>query len=188
MHTLPVWYFDDWYVRMYPQLTVQCDRRNTAPCEMVRGSATSDGKFAYFTKRGSKSVYQYELSTGKWEELPSCPYQNSALVIIEGKLTSVGGFDEYATNKLLTMQQENWVEEYPPMKIERSMTAVVGTDDRDHVIVIGGLCGGGRTTAVELFQVKYNKWYELTDLPQSLEFPSAGVCGQERVMLVTHVP
>ena len=63
------------------------------------------------------------------------------------------------------------------MKTARSMTAVISTTDGNNVIVIGGLCGGGLTTSVELFQVKSKRWYELIDLPQPLEFPSATVCG-----------
>ena len=55
---------------------------------MKRGSAISDGKFVFVTGCGSTTVYQYELSTDKWEELPSCPYQNSGLVII-GELCAV---------------------------------------------------------------------------------------------------
>ncbi|CAI8044997.1 Probable tyrosine-protein kinase DDB_G0283397 [Geodia barretti] len=75
------------------KLTVQCHRKKTAPCRMARGSSTTDGRFAYFTPRDSNSVYQYECSTEKWEELPSCPYHNSGLVIIDRELTAVGGED-----------------------------------------------------------------------------------------------
>ena len=160
-----------------PQLNLQCYRKNTAPCTMKRGLVTSDGKYAYFTGRRSNSVYRYKLSTNKWEELPSCPYQNSGLVIVKGELCAVGGFDESATNTLLTFRQGKWVEEYPPMKTARSMAAVASTTDGNNVIVIGGLCSGGLTTEVELFQVKCRRWYELTDLPQPLQFPSATVCG-----------
>ncbi|CAI7989158.1 LRR receptor kinase SERK2 [Geodia barretti] len=160
------------------KLTVQCHRKKTAPCEMFRGSATTDGRFAYFTPRDSNSVYQYECSTEKWEELPSCPYQNSRLVIIDRELTAVGGYDGSYTNKLYTLRQRKWVEKYPPMNTARSDTAVVTTSDGEHLIVIGGYVGGVSWTAtVELFQVKSRRWYQLTDLPQPLQFPSATICG-----------
>ncbi|CAI8009134.1 hypothetical protein GBAR_LOCUS6183 [Geodia barretti] len=88
---------------------------------MRRGSATTDGRFAYFTPRDSNSVYQYECSTEKWEELPSCPYQNSGLVIIDRELTAVGGDGWISfTNKLYTLRQRKWVEKYPPMNTARS--------------------------------------------------------------------
>ena len=161
-----------------PQLTVQCHRKETAPWGMFRGSATTDGRFAYFTPRDSNSVYQYECGTEKWEELPSCPCQNSGLVIIDRELTAVGGEDVSPyTNKLYTLRQREWVEKYPPMNTARSNTAVVSTSDGEYHIVIGGHDGGRWTATVELFQVKSRRWYKLTDLPQPLALPSATICG-----------
>ena len=48
-------------------------------------------QFAYFTSGDSNSVYRYELNTKKWDQLPPSPYCNSALAIIDGDLTAVGG-------------------------------------------------------------------------------------------------
>ena len=161
-----------------PQLTVQCHRKKTAPCRMFRGSATTDGRFAYFTPRGSTSVYQYECSTEKWEELPSCPYRNSGLVIIDRELIALGGWDgSRRTNKLYTLRQRKWVEKNPPMNTGRSSPAVVSTSDGEYLIVIGGFVIVGWTAKVELFQVKSRRWYQLTDLPQPLHYPSATICG-----------
>ena len=160
---------------------MKCHRKKTAPFGMIRGSATTNGQFAYFTPGGSTSVYRYEWRGEKWEELPSCPHRNSGLVIIDGKLTAVGGWDgSHYTNKLLTLQQQNWVKEYPPMNTVCYSPAVVSTSDGEYLIVIGGYVGGGDWTAtVELFQVKSRKWYKLTDLPKPLTFPSATICGDQ---------
>ena len=145
---------------------------------MVRGSATTDGRFAYFAPDGSTSVYQYEYSTEKWEELPACPYRDSGLVVIDRELTAVGGWDH--TNKLYTLRQRRWVEKYPPMNTARSSPAIVRTSDGKHFIVIGGRGGGASWTAtVELFQVKSRRWHQLTDLPQPLLWPSATICGDQ---------
>ena len=150
---------------------------------MTRGSATTDGQFAYFTPDYSTSVYRYEWRGEKWEELPSFPYRNYGLVIIDGKLTAVGGYDGSHTNKLLTLRQKKWVEEYPPMNTVRSFPAVVSTSDSEYLIVIGGYVSGGWggvwTATVELFQVKSRRWYKLTDLPQPLPLPSATICGDQ---------
>jgi hypothetical protein len=156
---------------------VQCHDKKTAPCGMERGSATSDLQYAYFMPWDSPSVYRYEWSTEKWDELPPCPYRDSALVIIDGALTAVGGWGGFrCTNKLFTLRQRRWVEELPPMKTARSQTAVVSTSDGEYVLVIGG-GGGGWTTTVELFQVRSRSWSELTHLPQPLVLPSATICG-----------
>ena len=150
---------------------------------MARGSATTDNQFTCFTPNYSTSVYRYEWRREKWEKLPSCPHSHSGLVIIDGELTAVGGWDGYRhTKKLLTLRQRKWVEEYPPMNIARSSPAVVRTSDGENLIVIGGYVGGGddRTaTAVEQFQVKSRRWYKLRDLPQPLPEPSATICGDQ---------
>ena len=163
-----------------PQLTVQCHRKKTAPCGMYSGSATTAHHFSYFTPCDSKSVYSYQWNTEKWDELPPCPYRDSGLVIINGQLTAVGGYDgsRHHTNKLFTFRQRQWIEEYPPMNTARSETTVVSSSDGEYIIVIGG--GGGRWTAtVELFQVSSRRWHQLKDLPQHLPNPSATICDNQ---------
>ena len=154
---------------------MQCHCKKRAPCRMRRGSATSDLQYAYFMPLNSLSVYRYEWSTEKWDKLPPCLYHHSALVIIDGTLTAVGGQDDRycCTNKLVTLRKRQWVEELSPMTTARSIPAVVGTSDGEYVLVIGGV----GVTTVELFQVRSRRWYELTHLPRPLTLPSATICG-----------
>ena len=163
------------------QLTVQCRQKKRAPRGMTRGSAATDGRFMYITPADSTSLYQYECGTKKWMELPSCPYCDSGLTIIDSELTTVGGADRAGcTNRLFTLRQGKWVEVYPPMNTAHSSPAVVSTSDGDYLIVIGGFgSDGSRTATVELFQVKSRRWYKLTDLPQPLPRPSATICGDQ---------
>ena len=160
------------------QLTVRCQQKNKAPRGVLRGSATTDGQFAYFTPDNSKALIQYECSTEKWTDLPPCPHRNSGLVIIDSELTTVGGWagGRNRTNKLLTLQHGK---KYPPMNTGRSDPAVVSTPDGDYLIVIGGYDGYRLTATVELFQVKSRRWHKLTDLPQPLTNPSATICGDQ---------
>ena len=167
-----------------PQLIVQCHVKRNAPCVMCRGSATTDNQCAYFTPDDSNAVYKYThdiCGVDKWVQLPPCPYRNSALVFIEGSLTAVGGRNKYhSTEKLFTLQQKQWVEEYPPMNTPRSDAAVVSTPDGDIIVAIGGLRGGHVggdcwVTIVELFKVRSRRWYELTDAPPIIN-PSATLC------------
>ena len=148
----------------------------------MRGSATTDHQFAYFTPYDSDLVYSYEWNTEQWNKLPSCPCRNCALVIIDDTLTTVGGTDYRScrSNKLFTLRQRQWVDEYPPMNTARSRPAVVSTSGGDYIIVIGG-GGVGRvwTGTVELFQVKTRRWYKLTNIPQPLAYPSATICGNQ---------
>ena len=148
---------------------------------MFRGSAATDGRFVYITPAGSSSFYQYECSTEKWMELPSFPYENSGLAIIDSELTTVGGWDGAGcTNRLFTLRQGKLVEVYPPMNTARCSPAVVSTSDGDNLIVIGGyVSDGAKTATVELLQVKSRRWCKLTDLPQPLPRPSATICGDQ---------
>ena len=115
-------------------------------------------------------------------ELPSCPYRNSGLAIVDSELTTVGGVDRAGrrTDRLFTLRQGKWVEVYPPMNTAHSSPTVVSTSDGDYLIAIGGLGSDGFVTpTVELFQVKSRRWHKLTDLPEPLPFLSATICGDQ---------
>ena len=160
---------------------MQCQQKKRALCSMVRGSATTDRRFAYFTPVNSTSLYQYEYRTDRWMDLPPCPCRDSGLAIIDSELTTVGGWDNrsHRTNKLFTLRQRKWVKKYPPMNTARSDLAVVSTSDGEYLFVIGGYDGGGWMATVELFQTKNRKWHEPTHLPQPLPYPSATICGDQ---------
>ena len=165
-----------------PQLTVQCHtQKKTAPREMDRGSAVADLNIVYCSPSHSNSVYRYQLREDQWNDLPSCPYMNSGLVVIDGVLTAVGGHNGFRwTNKLFTLRQSRWVEEYPPMNTARSQHAVVSTSDGGHmnVIVIGG--GGSEwIDAVELYNTGSSTWSQITSLPRPLTSPSATICDDQ---------
>ena len=164
-----------------PQLTVQCHSQKKAPCKMVSGSAVTDQMMTYCTPRDSYSLYRYTMTEDKWEELPRCPYRNFGLVVIDSALTAVGGRKGSHTNKLFTLRQSRWVEEYPPMNTARTYHAVVSTYDGGHmnVIAIGGVGGGGWIDAVELFHTGRRSWSRLTSLPKPPTFPSATTCGNQ---------
>ena len=111
-----------------------------------------------------------------WTKLTLCPSSDSALVSIDGALTSVGGkYGSNVTNKLFTLRQSQWVQEYPEMNTARSQSAVVSTSKGDHIVVIGGY-DDDWIPVVELLQVKSGCWYILENLPYPLSTPSAAIC------------
>ena len=149
---------------------------------MVRGSATTDDQFAYFTPYDSNSVYIYNWSTNEWNKLSSSPYRNSGLVIIDGELTAVGGQEpdkSTGTNKVVTLKEKNWVERYPSMKHHVFSAAVVSynTDTDNYIFVIGP--GDCWTSTVELFHTKTKLWYNVVLVPPPCPQPSATICGNE---------
>ena len=173
-----------------PQLSVQIYRKKSAPYKMdnySRGSSTTDHQYAYFTPWGSSAaVYKYEWITAKWEQLPSSPHHDSGLVIIDGELTAVGGYDgSRYTNKLFTLRQGQWVEHYPPMNTARYRTTIVSTSDGNYIVVIGG-CGDRNATTIELFHMRTRNWYELVYLPPPLHCLSATICGNHLYLIGTN--
>ena len=165
-----------------PQLALQCHtQKKTAPCEMYRGSATADQNITFCSPDDSNSIYCYQLRDNKWNVLPSCPFASSGLVIIHGVLTAVGEWygPRRITNKLCTLRQSKWVEEFPPMNTARYSPAVVRTVDGQHmnVVVIGGVGDGDRwINAVELYSTGSNTWSQITSLQQHFIYPSATIC------------
>ena len=131
------------------------------------------------TWNDSKSVYRYQLREDQWNDLPSCPYKDSGLVVIDGTLTAVGGEDgSRRTNKLFTLRQSRWVKKYPPMNTACSSPAVVSTSDGRHmnIIVIGGYVGGvWWIDAVQLYNTGSSTWSQIISLLQPLTHPSATI-------------
>ena len=175
-----------------PQLTVHSHKRKEAQRRMERGSVAADIEFAYFTLYNSTSVHKYRWKTEEWEELPPSPYSDSGLVIIDGELTAVGGWDrssKLCTKTLYTLRQGQWVKRNHTMdtEFEHSSPAVVSTPDGNRILVIGGWGSWDGTnentrvwtTTVELFHVERKGWYKLTNLPQAPTWPSATICGNQ---------
>ena len=92
------------------------EQRN-APERMSRGAAVVHGNTAYFRPAGLHSVYSY-CSEEQWYRLPDNPNGNCGLAIIDGFLTSVGGYNNgCCTNTLLSLtgegERRQWSEIIP---------------------------------------------------------------------------
>ena len=168
----------------HPQLTLQCHRKmHSAPCEMSRGSATTDGRFAFITQNDSSKVYAYEMSTEKWEQLPSTPYANPGLIVCGSVLVAAGG---QITNKVFAMNpsRPQWIQKHPPMNIARYSPAVVSTSD-DNIIVIGGYIHPRMPTpVVELYKSSTRQWFQLKNLPEPLGELSATITSQNTLHVI----
>lgn len=147
---------------------------------MLRGSATFDGHFSYFTPHESNSVYLYDHRKDTWSsDIASCIARDSGLAMVGGDLISVGGGAGYGrTRKVHVLKRRKWVEnpKYPPLPTARSSPAVVVTPSGEFVLVIGGFTTCW-TSTVDVFQTTTNKWCKFPYLPQPLQAPSAALCG-----------
>ena len=148
---------------------------------MRRGAAVSHGKMAYFNSASSISVYSYDSQGQLWQQLPSCHSRNSALVMADNKLTTVGGTDQHGrpTNSLASLTGEGkdskWVELFPRMPMARSHLAAVCRGR--NVIAAGGYGGGRRLNTVEILDTDLRQWSSAASLPHPMWWASITVCG-----------
>ena len=148
---------------------------------MYRGAAVSHGKMAYFNSRDSTRVYSYDSQGQLWQRLPDCHSWNSALVMANDKLTTVGGSDQDGrpTNSLASLTGEGkdskWVELFPRMPTARYCLAAVCRER--NVIAAGGYDGGRRLSTVEILDTDLRQWSSAASLPHPMMAASITVCG-----------
>ena len=156
-----------------------------APERMFRGAAVVHGNTAYFRPGGSSRVYSYQniLGNEQWSRLPDNPNKDFSLAVIDGLLTSVGGwtqgwFSVGTTNTLLSLTGEDkrkkWSEVFPPMLTPRYHTPCITTEKA--LVVAGGIAGGDMAT-VEVMDINTKQWTTVCPLPQKQHTSSATVCG-----------
>ena len=125
-------------------------------------------------------LYCYESQQKQWRRLPNCPSKNSALVMAEGKLTTVGGEDpdRLPTNSLASLTGEDedskWVELFPQMPTAR--TCLVAVCRGRNVIAAGGHGYDGRSVTVEILDTELRQWSSAASLPHPMTRASITVC------------
>ena len=152
-----------------PQLNLQSRRMRNAPERMYRGSAVAYGNIVYCIPSHSYTIYSYHTNQDEWKEHANCPYRYTALIFINGYLTTVGGRDEREiTNKVLSRKGGRWEEEVPPMVTARYDHAVI--NNKQTVVV----AGGEKEESVEVFTD--SSWSSVARLPRYLYHITATLC------------
>ena len=155
-------------------------KASDAPASMWRGAAASHGNMAYFNPGDSTALYSYESQQQQWRRLRDCTSKDSALVMIEGRLTTVGGGEYYRpTNSLASLTGEGedskWVELFPRMPTARYYLAAVCRGR--NVIAAGGYDDGGRiVSTVEILDTELRQWSSAASLPHPMSWASITVC------------
>ena len=153
-----------------------------APCKMKRSTdAVVNGSVAYFRPSWTNQVHAYNSTTDTWSRLPDCCTERTALAIVKGLLTTVGGGH---SNKLFSLTGEGrdrkWTEVFPPMAT-KGYWAVAVTTGRA-LIVAGGDGDRGGLTTVKIMNTDTRQWSTAADLPQPMDEASATVCGDRIYM------
>ena len=141
-----------------------------------------DGNTAYFGSYDRVRVYSYQniLGNEQWSRLPDNSNKAFSLAVIDGLLTSVGGYNSpyLATNTLLSLtgegERKQWSEVFPPLPTPRYDTASITTEKA--LVVAGGTAGGNLAT-VEVMDINTKQWTTVCPLPQKLQLLSGVVSG-----------
>ena len=160
------------------------------PEKMCSGAAVVYGSTAYFTPLHSAMLYSYQNTLGneQWSKLPDNPNQDFSLAVIDGFLTSVGGYtsrgpnDYVATSTLLSLREEGerkqWSEVFLPMPTPRWSTACIPTEQA--LVVAGGRTKYYRyqdLATVEVMNIDTKQWTTVCPLPLALRSLSGIACG-----------
>ena len=174
-----------------PQTTVAAAKKDiskmtwregkSAPERMYRGAAVVHGNTAYFSPVNSYKSYSYQIigEEEQWSQLPDNDNMRFGLAVIDGLVTSVGGYKNGFTNTLLSLTEEGerktWSEIFPPMPTQRQTAACITTEQA--LVVAGGYGHGGYLDTVEVMNINTKQWTTVSPLPQKLSQLSATVCG-----------
>ena len=143
-----------------------------------------DGSVAYFRPGVSNSVITYNSTNNKWSELPKCPNSYVSLAMVNSLLTAIGGetSNREVTNSLLSLTDNMWTKQFPPMPTKRCLTAVVCSGRS--LVVAGGLKEGDKhLSTVEVMDTETLQWSTASSLPQPLVQASATLCGDQVYMM-----
>ena len=166
-------------------MLMSCRDGEKAPYKMWGEVAAVDGSMAYFSgDPRSKKVYAHDSSSKTWSELPICPNYGFSLAIVNTHLTAIGGKmpNREVTSSLLSLTDNNWKEQFPPMPTKRCATAAV-CSGRSLVVAGGTGEGDWDLSAVEVMDTETLQWSTASSLPHPLYQGSATLCGDQVYML-----
>ena len=161
-----------------------------APCGMYKNYDTVvDGNTVYVVKSNTVNIYSYDVISDNWSQLPDCVHMDGSIAVINGSLTTVGGYSylNYSmANELFSLTGKGsgrrWTEQFPPMPTKRRSTISLCTGTA--LIVAGGVGECARVlSTVEVMNTETHQWSTATDLPRVMCSTSVTVCGDQLYML-----
>ena len=155
-----------------------------APRKMWGAVSAVDGSMAYFQVVKSKNVFAYNSTNNNWSEFPKSPNYGFSLAIVNSLLTAIGGetANNKVTNSLLSLTDNKWTEQFPPMPTKRWVTAVV-CSGRSLVVAGGVGKGDKKLSTVEVMDIETLQWSTASSLLHPLYLASATLCGDQVYML-----
>ena len=153
-----------------------------APHWMWGEVSAVDESVAYFRPGDSKSVFAYNSTNNKWSELPQCHNFYFSLAVVNSLLTAIGGktFSGVA-NSLLSLTDNKWTKQFPPMPTKCYMTTAVCSGKS--LVVAGGSTGHNNLSTVEVMDTETPQWSTASSLQHPLYQASLTLSGDKVYML-----
>ena len=151
-------------------------------CEMYGEVSAVDGSVAYF-QPGEYEVFAYNSTNNKWSEHPECPNHDFSLAMVNSLLTAIGGKtpNNELTNSLLSLTDNNWTKQFPPMPTKHWLTVVVCSGRS--LVVAGGSTGDKKPSTVEVMNTETLQWSTASSLPHPLGQSTITLIGDRVYML-----
>ena len=159
-----------------------------APCRISSSyNACAVGYGTALYVRHVYDVYAFTTSTSSWSQLPDSPTNSCPSVIVNNRLTLVGGYlGRNITNQLFSLTGEGcgrrWTEKFPPMPTKRYGSTALCTGTA--LIVAGGRREYDFTLqTVEVMNTETLQWSTAAHLPQPVSYAPGAVCGNHVYIL-----
>ena len=164
---------------------------------MNRECTAVDGNRAYFND-GRAIIYSYDLQEDSWMEMPKCVRVKFGMVVIDGRLTVVGGYphaqkceSNSSLRSLLSLSnpgqgERTWSEDLPSMSVPRGSPAVAYSNTNKLLVVAGGKerAAMKATRSAEVLDTVSKCWFLISQpLPYQLENTSCALCGDNLYIL-----
>ena len=138
------------------------------------------------TSKANCLIFSFKPTDNQWNRLPFLSQCLGFLTNIDGRLSYVGGVDFYTktpTNKVMTLQDDQWITYYPSMIESRSWPAAVLYQ---HYTIVAGGINENKTTlnTIEVFNCNDHQWTTLSvHLPEPMLYITATACDQSFIII-----
>ena len=130
-------------------------------------------------------MFSYKLTDDQWKRLPVLPHCYGAPTNINNELSFIGGNDpsiNRPTNKVITLQDNEWNAQYPNMIEAREDPAAI---QYQHYIIVAGGVGEDLSVLnnIEVFNCDIYQWTIVsTHLPKPMKNISATTCNESFII------
>ena len=166
------------------------------PCGVVRPHVVTDDTNIYVGGGNSgrmeftRTVMKYDIVANKWSCLPITAFHTFSLVLINGLVTVIGGYNVVTacvSNTLTSFDKgsNKWCMRFPPMLTKRSASSAVAA--LSHVVVVGGISDNesNYVDVVEVLDTASMVWSICCSFPMPVTFMSIALCSlTERIYVL----